>query len=191
MPISKQSFISNLVDNQNYDEFRGYAILVVPVGSIVLLILYALSSFLHSGVINYFVNLTNGLSLLFIVYIALFIILLDIRVEVDESERNSWDNPEKISKPFTYKLTVVWAVVLATFGIFAIYFSEKYRNHYSFECDTFYVDNKEGIYHMDIFVDDCEKAVNAESLEELRGYQIDKTFTLCENCEEILEDYGP
>ena len=73
----------------------------------------------------------------------------------------------------------------------AIYFSDKYRDQYSFECDTFFVDKDAGIYHLDIFTDDCEKACETKYLEEMKGYQISKKITLCEDCEEMLEDYGP
>ena len=137
------------------------------------------------------VTLTNGYSLLFIAFIAEFILLLDVRVNVEEPERDYWNKTEKYSKPITYKLTTVWAFVLAVLGVMAIYFSDKYRDQYSFECDTFFVDKDAGIYHLDIFIDDCEKACEAECLEEMKGYQISKKITFCEDCEEMLEDYGP
>ena len=102
-------------------------------------------------------------------------------------EPHSWRGPQKIAKCKAYKLTVVWGIVLAAMGVAAIYFTNRYRIQYSFECDTFLVDHNAKIYHYD-WNDDCEKAEEAESLEEMKGYQIDKRYSLCEWCKETRED---
>ena len=91
----------------------------------------------------------------------------------------------------SYKLTIIWDFVLIIIGILAIYYSYKYSKQYAFECDTFYVDKNARIYHLDIFVDDCDKALNAESLDKMKGYQMGKNIKICEDCEDMLEDYGP
>lgn len=187
MSIVKQSFLSNLIGRNTYEAGKEYAKPVVLIGSCILLVLYVLSHFFHLGIICYLVGLTNGMSLLFIGFIAELILLLDMRVEVEEPERNAWDKPEKKPRPVAYKLTIVWAIVLVLLGILAIYYSNKYRNQYSFECDTFLVDTEAGIYHFD-WNDDCEKAEEAGSLEEMKGYQIDESYTLCEWCKETQED---
>mgnify|MGYP006916115585 CR=1 FL=1 len=126
----KQSFLSNLVGSKSYDGFLEYAKPVVLIGSCVLIVLYTLSSFFHWEILSRLIDLTNGLSLLFIAFIAEFILLLDIRVEVEEPERNYWDKTEKSPKPFTYKLTIIWDFILIIIGILAIYYSYKYSKQY-------------------------------------------------------------
>lgn len=65
--------------------------------------------------------------------------------------------------------------------------TNKYRNQYAFECETFLVDHQQCIYHVD-WNDDCEIANEAEELEEMFGYEIDKSYTLCELCTEFLDE---
>lgn len=184
--VRKQSFISNLFGRNTYADFKGIALLVSLIGTGILIVLYILSYYFHAGIINYLIKLTNGTSLLFIGYILAVIILLDIEVDVEEPEKNYLGEEKKEPKPFKYKLTIVWGVILLALGIVAIYYSNRYRNHYAFECDTFLVDEKAGIYHLDYI--ECSVAEEAESLEEMKGYQIDKTFRFCEECQEWLDD---
>lgn len=182
--IQKQSFLSNMLGDA-YLSLKGYAIWISLIGSGILMILYILSHYFHLGIVSWLLNLTSGTSLLFIGYIAAIIVLADRRVEVDEPE-NYLYNEIKEPKPFKYKLTIVWGVTLIALGIVAIYNSNRYRNHYAFECETFLVDEKAGIYHLDYI--ECSVAEEAESLEEMKGYQIDKTFRFCEECQEWLDD---
>ena len=185
--IIKQSFISNIWGRQAYKEFKDWAKLIVPIGAGILLILYILSFFFHAEIIKDLLNITNGTSLLFIGYVLAVIVLFDIEVGVEEPERSYWDKEKKASKPFKYRLTIVWAIVLLLLGVVVIYYSNKYRNNYAFECETFLVDEKAGIYHLD-WDNDCKAAEEAESLEMMKGYQIDKTFKFCEDCKEWMED---
>ena len=185
--IRKQSFISNLFGHNTYAEFKGIALLVSLIGTGILIVLYILSYFFHAGIISYLIKLTNGTSLLFIGYILAVILLLDIEVDVDEPEKSYWGDEKKEPMPFKYKLTIVWGVILLALGIFAIYYSNRYRNRYAFECETFLVDEKAGIYHLDWDIE-CSVAEETESLEEMKGYQIDKTFKFCEECQEWLDD---
>ena len=186
----KQSYISNLIGEDSYEKYSRLALKIVVIGSIVMAVLFTLSHFYHSGIINYLLKLTTGTSLLFIAYIAVCILVLDIRVEVEKPEQQ-WGGTKKESpKPLKYILTIVWGVILLVLGIVAIYYSNRYRNHYSFECETFMVDEKDGIYHLD-WNDDCSVAEKAESLDEMQGYQMDKTFEFCEECQDLLEDVGP
>ena len=67
--------------------------------------------------------------------------------------------------------------MLVALGISAIYFSNKYRKYYAFECDTFLVDHQAEIYHLD-WDNDCEVAAEAGALEKMQGFQIDKSYTL-------------
>lgn len=193
MAIMKQSFLSNIIGRNNYDEFKGYAKIIIAIGTCVLSIILLLSFFFHWGFISSLLDLVSGTSLLFIAYVAALILALDIEVEVNEPKRNYWSEPEKKAKPTSYKLTIVWGIVLIILGIGAIYFSNKYRKHYAFECDTFLVDHQAGLYHLD-WDNDCEVVAESSDLEKMKGYQIDKSYTLCEWCEEWAEeaesDYG-
>lgn len=187
MAIVKQSFLSNLVGRNTYDEFKGYAKIIIAIGTCVLSIIFLLSFFIHWGFIRGLLNLVTGTSLLFIVYIVALVFALDIEVDVDEPERGYWSEPEKKPKPTAYKLTVVWGVVLIALGVSAIYFSNKYRKHYAFECSTFLVDHQAGIYHLD-WHNDCEVAAEASNLVKMKGYQIDNSYTLCDWCDEWAKD---
>ena len=185
--VRKQSFISNLFGQNTYTGFKGVALLVFLIGTSILILLYTLSYFFHVGIISYLLNLTNGLSLLFIGYIVAAIILFDIEVDVEEPEKNIWGEEKKEPKPLKYKLTIVWGVFLLILGVVAIYFSNKYRKHYAFECETFLVDKQAHIYHLDWDID-CEAANEAEQLVKMYGYQIDESYTFCEGCNELADE---
>lgn len=187
MAIVKQSFLSNIIGRNTYDEFKGYAKKIIAIGTCVLAIIYLLSYFFHWGFISSLLNLVTGTSILFIAYVAALVLALDVEVEVDEPERNYWSESEKKTKTTSFKLTVVWGIMLIIFSIGAIYFSNQYRKEYAFECDTFLVDHQAGIYHLD-WDNDCEVAAEADDLEKMKGYQINKSYTLCKWCEEWAEE---
>lgn len=183
----KQSYLSNLIGENSYEEYSSLATNIVGIGGLILIVLFALSQFFHSGIINYMLKLTTGTSLLFIAYLAACILFLDIRVEVEKPEQEWWEKKKESPKPLKYKLTIVWGIVLLMLGIAAIYFSNKYRSMYDFECTTFLVDHNAHVYHLD-WNDDCEDAANAEELEEMYGYEIDDSYSFCEGCKEYEED---
>lgn len=187
MAIVKQSFISNLIGQDNYDGFKEIAKIIIAIGTCVLAILFLLTYFFHWGFLSSLLNLVTGTSLLFIAYVTSLILVLDIEVDVEEPERCYWSEPEKLPKPITYKLTIVWGVILIILGIGAIYFSNDYRKQYSFECDTYLVDHQAKIYHLDWGID-CEVAAEAINLEKMKGYEIDNSYTLCDWCECWAED---
>lgn len=193
MAIVKQSFLSNIIGRNTYDDFKDYAKRIVIIGTCVLVIVLPFSFFFHTEFINYLLNLAIGGSLFFIAYIAALVLLLDIEVDVNEPEKDYRSKQEKEPKPIAYKLTIIWDIVLIILGLCAIYFSNEYKTHYAFDCDTFLVDHQARVYHLE-WCDDCEIIAEADELEELKGYQIDKSYTLCEWCEEeaqaLEEEYG-
>lgn len=186
MPKVKQSFISNLLGKDRYELCKEYKI-VIAIGTCVLAIILLLTNFFHWGFLCGLLNIVTGTSLLFIAYIAILIVVLDIRVDVDEPERCYWSEPQKHPKPIQYKLTIVWAVILIVLGVGAIYFSNDYRKQYSFECNTYLVDHQEKIYHLDWDID-CEVAAESYNLVKMKGYEIDKSYKLCDWCECWAED---
>jgi len=186
--VRKQSFLSNLLSEETYDNWTGYARIIIAVGTVIILVLFGLSILVHSSIISFLLKLVTGTSLLFLVYVAMWILLLDIKVDVDEPYVSSWEPPQKTIKPITYKLSTLWTLLLIILGILAIYFSNKYREQYSFECDTFWVDNQNQLYHLDWT--ECETSENAGYLEEIQGFQIPRNYSLCEECKDIAEDAG-
>ena len=124
-----------------------------------------------------------GTSLIFLVFIAALIILLDIQVYVDEPEK--WmPKSVKTEKTIAYKFTIFWGIILICLGISAIYISDKYRKHYAFECNIFFVDHGNKTYHID---NKCDGISNKEDLEKMFGYEISNSYKFCEACEEYLE----
>lgn len=188
--VRKLSFISNALGRDTYDNFKEFARPAAIIGTIILVLLYILSHNYHSDIISLLLSLTNGFSLLFIGYIIVLIVSLDYEVEVDVPKSISWREIDEIAKPFKYKLTTAWTVLLLISGIIAMFYSYKYQKHYSFECDTFWVDKNAGIYHYD-WNDDCERAKAAESLAKMKGYQIEKSYKLCEECKVCEEELAP
>ena len=184
--MKKQSFLSNLLGKETYENWIGYARIGIAVGTIILIVLFGLSISFHSNIINYLLKLVTGTSLLFIAYVAMWVLLLDIKVDVDEPEVYSWETPKEATKPLTYKLSTLWTVVLIILGITAIYFSNKYRKQYSFECDTFLVDKQAHLFHLDWT--ECDTSEKAKYLEEIQGFKIPYDYSLCEECKEIAEE---
>lgn len=168
-----------------YDEFKDIAKrIILPIGTCILVVVILLSSFLHWGFISSILDLISGKSLLFIVYVAALVIVLDVKVDVGDSY--CYYNVDIKKMPFAYKLTVIWGVLLIAMGIGAINISNRYRKHYAFECTTFLVDHSSKVYHLD-WDNDCEDAKSASHLEKLKGYQIDDSYTICVGCEEWAE----
>ena len=190
MAVDKQSFLSNIVGRNTYDYLKSVSKTIVAIGTCIIAVLLGLSFVCHYKIVSNLLNLFTGSSLLFVCYVIALILLLDIEVDISGQEINSWNKSIDSPKPFTYKLTIVWAVVLVILGITAIFFSNKYRKFYAFECETFLVDCRSGIYHLD-WDNDCEIAAEAAEvgdLEIMKGYQIDKTYSLCPWCEEWAEE---
>lgn len=184
--VKKQSFLSNLLGDETYENWIGYARIVIAVGTIILMALFGLSHFFYSSIVSYLLRLVTGMSLLFIAYVAMWVLLLDIKVNVDEPEEMRWEVNKEVVKPIPYKLSAMWTIVLIIFGIFAIYYSNKYRKNYAFECETFFVDKQARVYHLNWT--ECDAIENVENLEEAQGYQIGSDFSLCDECKEIAED---
>lgn len=186
--VKKQSFLSNLLSDETYDNWTGNARVIIASGTVILLVLFGLSYCFYSSIISFLLKLVTGTSLLFIVYMVMWLFLLDIKVDVDEPEQFSWETPKETVKPIAYKLSSLWTVVLVILGILAIYFTNKYREQYSFECDTFWVDKQTHLYHLDWT--ECETSEHTRNLEEIQGYLIPDNYSLCEECKEIAEEAG-
>ena len=179
MEIIKHSFLSDLFDRSIgrgfYDLLKYYAKIIIPIGTCILFISIGLSLICHFSLVSKLVNSVTGLSLLFIIYILAIIISLDKEVEIKNYHTKE------------YKLTIVRGAVLLVMGVCAIYFTNNYRNHYAFECSTYLVDHNAKVYHID-WKSKCEAAEQASNLEKAKGYQIDDSYTICNVCEETVEN---
>ncbi|MCR5140756.1 MAG: hypothetical protein K6B45_11425 [Bacteroidaceae bacterium] len=183
----KKSFLSNLLGRNTYYEFKGYAIIIVFFGTCILAILFGLSLIFHYKFISNILNLFTGTSILFGVYVGALILLLDFEVDVEEKESPYLGNPKKVKKTTMYNLTIFWGVLLLLLGVAAIHFSNQYSKRYAFECSFFLVDEQAGIYHIN-YKNGCKVAKEAYDLKKIKGYKIDKSFTLCKWCDQWAED---
>lgn len=172
-----------------YAEVKGWAKIIVPIGTVILAVLFQLTHFVYWEFVSSLLSLVTGTSLLFLAYIAALIVVLDIKVDVEEDEYEYYQYEKKDTpKSTAYKMTIVWGAILIVLGIAAIYFSNKYRKHYALECSTVLVDHAAGIYHLD-YDNDCEVAAEAENLVKMKGYELEQTnYTLCEWCKDWADD---
>lgn len=185
MEIRSYSYIKKLLCDQNYEKFRGYAKTYIPITTIILVVLLVISQFVHWRTVSWLLNLALGTSLIFIAYILGVILLLDFGVDVEMKE--DWDDRLSLPEvmPSNFKSTIIWTYTLLILGIAAIYFSNKYRKNYSFECQTFLVDENRGIYHLEDGNDDEDR----EYTTEMKGYELENyNYTFCESCRERVEE---
>mgnify|MGYP000529218136 FL=1 len=185
MEIRSYSYIKKLLGDQNYEKFRGYAKTYIPITTIILVVLLVISQFVHWRTVSWLLNLALGTSLIFIAYILGVILLLDFGVDVEMKE--DWDGRLSLPEvmPSNFKSTIIWTYTLLILGIAAIYFSNKYRKNYSFEYQTFLVDENRGIYHLEDGNDDEDR----EYTTEMKGYELENyNYTFCESCRERVEE---
>lgn len=179
----RYSYIKKFLGEETYEDYRGYAKTYIPIATIILVLLLVLSQFVHWGIVCWLLNLALGTSLVFIVYILGLILLLDFEVDVEMEE--DWNGRLSLPKikPFNFKITIIWTYTLLILGIAAIYFSNKYRKNYAFECKTFLVD-EEGIYHLEDNDDE-----NIEYTTKKKGYELkNHNYTFCTSCKEWAEE---
>ena len=185
MAIRSYSYIKKLLGIRAYEKFRGYAKTYIPIATIILVVLLVISQFVHWRIVSWLLNLALGTSLIFIAYTLGVILLLDFGVDVEMKE--DWDGRLSLPEvmPSNFKSTIIWTYTLLILGIAAIYFSNKYRKNYSFECQTFLVDKNRGIYHLEYGNDDEDM----EYTTEMKGYELENyNYTFCESCRERIEE---
>jgi len=184
---NKTSFLSDLLHSlfgSIYQDFYDAKGLIVIVGTCIFTIIFGLSHILYSSIINYFLPFVTGFSLTFIVYVIAWWMLLDIKVETREEEYVYSKKGTEKSK--AYKFTIVWGTALVILGISAMYYTNKYRKHYAHLCETFVVDCNTKVYHLED--SDCEELQDVDGLIEMKGYEIKKGYTFCEECKEYKEE---
>lgn len=190
METVKHSFLSNLFGRNTYDGIKKYAIKIVPIGTIVLILLFVLTRFFYWSFLSYILSLVTGTSIFFIGYAVCVLTLLDFEIEDEKEEKYYWDEPKKSSMSMAYKKTIVWGITLLMIGVASVYYSNKYRKHYSFECDKWYVDLGKGIYHLYDYNDDCDMIEEDTDLRTMTGHEILESTNckFCPSCEEWIEE---
>ena len=182
------SFLSSVLGRESYNNLSSSARPIVIIGSCILIVAVLLSLGVYSSFIRWVLNLITGTSLLFIAYLAALLLLLDAKIGIDNSSKKIKLFPLRAPKRIAENLSTVISLILLILGITAVIVSNNYRKQYAFDCTTFYVDTENGIYHLD-WNRGCEKAKEANCLEEMKGYEFRKLeYSLCEECEEYEED---
>lgn len=185
MATETYTFLKNIIGRNIYNELKRDTKRYIPVATLVLVVVLVLTHFFHWKILSWILNLITGTSLVFIAYIIGVVLLLDFGVNVKVTK--SWDGSYKMpdNKPFKYHLTKFWEIILVVLAIATIYFSNKYRRHYAFECETFLVDENSGIYHLAEGNDDEECNYTTE----MKGYEIEELgYSFCESCKDWVEE---
>ena len=156
--------------------------------AMVLTAVFILSQFFYSSILEWFIRLMMGCTILNIVFIGVMIAVLDIPVKSITIEEIA---ESKI--PLRYTASVVWGCFLCIAGITFLYLSSQYKEDYVFKCSDFYLEESTGIYHI---WEDCKYiGVNKDNdyIENkdgywVKGYELEQGHTICDACKEIAED---
>lgn len=182
----KYSFLEHLLPN-----VYGYAKAFKPLAWIylgVLIIVLILSQLYYSSIIEWFIDMMMGWTVMNILFIGIMIVNFDIKVTPISKEEAT-----HTSKPKRYKFSMVWGCSMFIVGILGLFFSNEYKKDYAFECSDFFLENATGVYHIwgdcpDIgIVEQYYPNVNGES-SWVKGYEIEKWHTLCVACKERVEE---
>lgn len=190
MATIKQSFLSKLLGRNTYNYFKKISRIIVLVYTIILIVLFWMSSFCYWSFFSWIFSIFTGTSLFFVLFVITMVVLFDFEVDVEEAEKYNYhtNKTKELPKPLRYKFTIIWGIVLIALGVISIVYTNKYRHHVTFRSDTFLVDERMGIYHVD-FDNDCEYKTGSYHLIKMKGYQIEQKtdYTFCELCDEWLE----
>ena len=183
MKTIKSSFLKELGPN-TYETLSNWKPIAL-IYAIILLIFVLLSFFFQWSFIKFFIDLMMGWTLLSIPFVAIIVVSLDKEIEMKKAE-SQWEKLHE-EKPKNYLYTKIWGITLCIFGLTCLYFSGKYKDYYSFQCGTFYLDKVHQTYHI---LDDCKYSeVDNDELIEIKGVDLIGTnHELCDACEEWAED---
>lgn len=177
--VKKISFIQSCIGEECYKNFKFYAFIYVPIASVVLFTIIVLTHFKHNIELSNILNAITGTTVLFIVYIFGVVFLLDYQVDIVLKEDAYGKEKTRNSYPLSYYYTIFWDIILVILAICAIHYSDLYRKHYTFECESFYVNENKGIYHID---NNCEEF---EYTTRMKGYEIiENGYSICGLCKE-------
>lgn len=159
--------------------------------AIVLVIVFGLSLVFQWSVLQFFIDIMMGWTLLSILFVVVLIVLLDKTVVIEQVIDYQGEVIEEV-KPKSWGFSVIWGITLCISGLVALYYSAEYKRYYDFQCTTFYVDSNHKLYH---YLDDCKydgdenDADEIVELHEVKGVDLlDSDYTLCDACQEYAED---
>lgn len=155
----------------------------------ILAIAAILSLFVQWNIVKFFIDCMMGWTLLSIPFIGTLIVSLDKEINLPIAHR--WESSPK--KSVSYKLSMIWGILLIVAGLLTLYFSNQYKKYYAFQCQTFYLEQPSGVYHMRKH---CEyigftktEPIENVSISKVKGiYLLDEDYTLCVACKEWAEE---
>lgn len=188
------SFLKEIIGKKFYESNKRWSIIIALGGGLTLVITVVLAHMFYSEFYSrYIIAPLLGTSLVFIFYVACVIMALDFTVEEKDYydyEDFSFNDHYKPIHSYKYKITIFWDILLLVLGIVAIYFTNRFRREYIFECSTYFVEESTGLYHSELFLEDCDKIRDGDDLIKMKGYEIEKKgYELCPSCADGLEDY--
>ena len=171
--MEKHSFLSNLLGNDIYEKYRPHSVLISIIVTIVITILLLLSKLVYWKFVSFFVDLFFGYSLIFILYVASIIRILDIRIPVYSSK-------------VVYSLTTIWGCILIFLGICALHYTDNYRYDYEIKCSTCLLEKQQKKYHL---FKNCDNIKSKNNLIEIKCYEADELgYKMCDECDYWLEE---
>ena len=188
MEYRRTSFLKDLApDTYRFlSELKPYAFIYLGVLAIAVL----LSLFVQWSIVKFFIDCMMGWTLLSIPFIGVLIVVLDKEINLPQDER--WDS--STAKSVTYKLSMVWGIFLIVTGLVTLYLSNQYKNYYAFQCQTFYIEQSTGVYHLRdrceyMGLTEDEDLIEGVSISKVKGVDLlDKDHSLCDACREWAED---
>lgn len=187
---TKTSFLMELFP-EAYEFLKDIRIYALAYAGLLALMI-TLSYFFQWGLVRFFLNIMMGWSVFSILFTGVLIIVLDKEFYVDEETLRS----EKHHNDSAYKYSKVWGITLCIAAIIGLYYSNKYRNYYSFQCHKFYIGADYNLYHIEKDCDyiymnqygEWEKRRNVD-IEELNGKELEYTdYEMCEHCRDFAEE---
>ena len=187
MVTDTSSWLKKTIGQETYNNFKGVANRCIPIASIIIIAVIALTQFFYWEWLSWILNLITGTSLIFIVYIVGLVVFLDKGIKIEQvNDPYRYDGYiHPVKQPKGYTATKIWGISLIFLAITAIYVTNEYRKHYAFNCETFLVDEDNGVYHLKENYDEyCGQHVT-----KMKGYQIEEHgYTLCKICDEWASD---
>ena len=184
----KTSFLMELVPDI-YQFLKGLKPIAL-IYAVVMGVMITLSLFFQWSFIEFFIEIMMGWTLLSIPFISVILVALDKEFSVQEYELKAKFHHQKAP----YILSMIWGIILCILGISTLYFSNKYKKYYAFQCQDFYLEETKGVYHI---FKDCEyvgEDNNGDQVDNINLINIsgkdllDTEAELCYACEEHAED---
>lgn len=188
MEYRRTSFLKDIApDTYTFlSEMRPFAFIYLGVLAIAVL----LSLFVQWSIVKFFIDCMMGWTLLSIPFIGVLIVVLDKEINLPQEER--WESSP--TKSVSYKFSMVWGIFLIVGGLVTLYFSNQYKNYYAFQCQTFYIEQPTGVYHLRdrceyIGLAEDEVPIEGVSISKVKGIDLlDEDYSLCDACREWAED---